>query len=104
MSPFVSLFSCPLGYLSERVEVGNTYKVYYYVGEELVHTAEVAYSETIPEYIYEPTKEGDVFQGWIGETYETMPARDVTYVANITNGIAHSTLNAQLSTTSQAVR
>ena len=76
----------------------NTYNVYYYVGEELVHTAEVAYGEVIPEYIYEPTAEGDVFMGWIGEAYDTMPAHDVTYNANIDNGITHSTLNPQRST------
>ena len=61
----------------------NTYKVYYYVGEELVYTAEVAYGEAIPEYVYEPTAEGDVFVGWVGETYETMPAHDVTYKAEM---------------------
>ena len=65
----------------------NIYMVYYYVGEELVHTAEVAYGEAIPEYVYEPTAEGYVFLGWIGETYETMPAHDVTYTANIDDGI-----------------
>ncbi len=77
----------------------NIYKVYYYVGEELVHTAEVAYGEAIPEYVYEPTEEGYTFLGWVGETYETMPAHDVTYVANIDNGIdAVSTDNGQQST------
>ena len=75
----------------------NTYKVYYYVGEELVHTAEVVYGETIPEYIYEPTGEGDIFEGWVGETYATMPAHDVTYVANITNDVLQLTNdNSQL--------
>lgn len=76
----------------------NVYHVYYYVGEELVHTAEVAYGEAIPEYVYEPTEEGYTFLGWIGDTYETMPAHDVTYNANIDTGIAHSTLNTQYST------
>ena len=57
----------------------------------LVHTAEVAYGEAIPEYVYEPTAEGDVFMGWIGETYETMPAHDVTYTANITNDVLQLT-------------
>ena len=71
----------------------NTYKVYYYVSEELVHTAEVAYGEAIPEYTHEATGEGDVFEGWVGETYETMPAHDVTYVANITNGIEQSAIS-----------
>ena len=71
----------------------NVYKVYYYVGEELVHTAEVAYGDAIPEYTYEPTIEGDVFVGWIGETYETMPAHDVTYTANIESGIGQLTID-----------
>jgi hypothetical protein len=65
----------------------NIYTIFYYVDNELVHTAEVAYGEAIPEYIYEPTKEGDVFEGWIGENYETMPAHNVTYTANIESGI-----------------
>ena len=71
----------------------NIYKVYYYVGEELVHTVEVAYGEAIPEYVYEPTEEGYTFLGWIGETYETMPAHDVTYTANIDNGIEQLTID-----------
>ena len=73
----------------------NLYKVYYYVGEELVYTDEVAYGEAIPEYTYEPTTEGDVFEGWSGETYETMPAHDIVYTANITNGIGHSSIDAK---------
>ncbi len=75
----------------------NTYKVYYFVGATLVHTAEVAYGEAIPEYVYEPTAEGDVFMGWIGESYDTMPAHDVTYTANITNDVLQLTNdNSQL--------
>lgn len=71
----------------EGIYTVNIYTIYYYVDDELVHTAEVAYGEAIPEYIYEPTKEGDVFEGWIGENYETMPAHNVTYTANIESGI-----------------
>lgn len=71
----------------EGIYTVNIYTIYYYVDNELVHTAEVAYGEAIPEYIYEPTKEGDVFEGWIGENYETMPAHNVTYTANIESGI-----------------
>ena len=75
----------------------NVYNVYYYVGEELVHTAEVAYGEAIPEYVYEPTEEGHTFMGWIGDTYETMPAHDVTYMANIDDAIEELTIdNSQL--------
>ena len=72
----------------------NTYKVYYYVGEALVYIEDVDYGETIPEYIYESTIEGDVFVGWVGETYETMPAHDVVYTANIANSINHSLINS----------
>ena len=71
----------------------NTYNVYYFVGATLVHIAEVAYGEVIPEYIYVPTAEGDVFMGWIGEAYDTMPAHDVTYTANIYNGIGQLTID-----------
>lgn len=69
--------------------IANVYKVYYFVGAILVHTIDVAYGETMPEYVYEPTIEGDEFLGWIGETYTSMPAHDVTYTANIVNGINH---------------
>ena len=75
----------------------NVYNVYYYVGDELVYTAEVAYGETIPEYVYEPTTEGDEFLGWIGDIYETMPAHDVTYTANIESDVLQLTIdNSQL--------
>jgi hypothetical protein len=33
-----------------------------------------------------------VFVGWVGETYETMPAHDVTYIANIVTGIDQLTI------------
>ena len=75
----------------------NIYNVYYYVGDELVHTAEVAYGDIIPEYVYEPTEEGYTFLGWVGESYEVMPAHDVTYTANIDNGIEQFVIdNSQL--------
>ena len=73
--------------------VANIYKVYYFVGTAIVHIAEVAYGEAIPEYIYEPTAEGDVFMGWIGDTYDTMPAHDVVYTANIVNGIEQTMID-----------
>ena len=66
----------------------NIYKVYYYVGDELVHTEEVAYGDNIPSYEYTPTN-GDKFMGWDGEQYDTMPAHDVTYIANIESGILY---------------
>ena len=69
----------------------NVYKVYYYVDGKLVYIAEVTYGEALPEYVYEPTVEDDVFMGWMGDTYETMPAHDVIYTANIVNGIEQIT-------------
>ena len=72
----------------------NTYKIYYYVGEDVVYIAEVKYGDVIPEYVYEPTVEGDVFDGWIGDAYDYMPAHDLTYVANIITGI-HSVYSGE---------
>ena len=81
----------------EACYVANVYSVFYFVGTKLVHTADVAYGEVIPEYVYEPTEEGDVFVGWIGESYDTMPAHDVTYTANITNDVLQLIIdNSQL--------
>ncbi len=81
-------------YLWEIEKSKAVYKVYYYIGNELVHTAEVAYGEKIPEYVYEPTEEGDIFLGWIGDTYDTMPAHDVIYTANITNDVIQLTIDS----------
>lgn len=67
--------------------VVNKYNVYYYVGEQLVHTEEVAYGAAMPSYEYEPSN-GDIFNGWDGEHYDTMPAHDVIYIANITSSIS----------------
>ncbi|MBR4313114.1 MAG: leucine-rich repeat protein, partial [Bacteroidaceae bacterium] len=75
----------------------KTYNVYYYVGGTLVHTEEVVYGGTIPGYTYDSVADGEVFLGWDGDTYETMPAYDIIYTAIISNGI-NSTLigNGQL--------
>ena len=53
-----------------------------------MHTDEVAYGESIPAYEYIPTN-GDKFMGWDGEKYDTMPAHDVTYTANIVSSILY---------------
>ena len=78
--------------ICEGSYTANLYKVYYMVGATLVHTAEVAYGEPIPEYVYE-AEEGYIFLGWVGESYDTMPAHDVTYTANIDNGIEQLTID-----------
>ena len=63
------------------------YYVYYYVGGVLVHTEKVFFGETIPTYTYSPTKENETFLGWLGDTYQTMPAHDITYEANIEQSV-----------------
>ena len=65
----------------------NRYKVYYYVESSLVKTQNVMYGDAIPSYVYAPTSPDVTFLGWIGETYETMPAHDVTYTANLSSDI-----------------
>ena len=65
----------------------NRYKVFYYVENSLVKTQNVMYGDAIPSYVYVPTSPDVTFLGWIGETYETMPAHDVTYTANLSSDI-----------------
>lgn len=71
----------------------NVYRIYYYVGDEIVYTCEVAYGDEIPEYTYEPTEEGYTFLGWSGDVYETMPAHDISYSANIESSINSSSFH-----------
>lgn len=71
----------------------NRYKVYYYVENTLVKTQNVMYGDAIPSYVYVPTSPDVTFLGWIGEVYDTMPAHDVTYTANIANDIRELTSN-----------
>ena len=61
----------------------NNYKVYYYVEDELVHTEEVTYGEEIPKYVYVPTDGEGEFLGWIGESYESMPAHEIYFTAQL---------------------
>lgn len=58
----------------------NKYTVNYYVDNELVHTEQVAYGDTLHLYNYSP-EAGRVVSAWEGDTYETMPAYDVMYTA-----------------------
>lgn len=58
-----------------RYEV-NTYTLYYYLNEELVHTETKDFGENIETY--EPVvEEGWTFEGWNIEVPTTMPAHDV---------------------------
>lgn len=65
----------------------NTYKVTYVVGDEVVHVDSVAYGSPIPAYEYIPKNEDTVFRGWIGERYESMPAFDIVYTADVADGV-----------------
>ena len=67
----------------EGIYTVNTYKVSYYVDGELVRIVVLAYGDEIPECIYEPEMDGAVFIGWKGDNYDTMPAHDITYHAEI---------------------
>ena len=69
------------------VEGSFMYYVYYYANDVLVHTAELYFGETIPAYVYKPATESDSFLGWLGDTYDTMPAHDITYIANIEQSV-----------------
>jgi hypothetical protein len=71
------------------LEVTGTfmYYVYYYEGDDLVHTEELYFGESIPEFAYSPIDEEDTFLGWLGETYDSMPAHDITYTANIQQSV-----------------
>ena len=63
----------------------NTYKVTYYLNDEVVNVAEVKYGEAIPAY--EPTvEEGMKFDGWQEEIPAVMPAYDLE-IHGTTSGI-----------------
>ena len=69
----------------EAVYEVNTYKVTYYLNDEVVNVAEVKYGEAIPAY--EPTvEEGMKFDGWQGEIPAVMPAYDLE-IHGTTSGI-----------------
>ena len=74
---------------AHNVEVVGSfmYYVYYYAEDALVHTEELFFGEEIPEYMYQPVDEVDTFLGWLGDTYATMPAHDVTYIASIEQSV-----------------
>ena len=63
------------------VYVANIYQVYYFVGAQLVHIADVPYGEKIPEYIYESEEGEGEFLYWTGDDCEIMPAGDVYFTA-----------------------
>lgn len=73
----------------------NTYKVSYFVENDLVHVDEVEFGKAFDLWTYVPEGDDITFNGWIGELYDTMPAHDITYRADITSGIAYIYNNAE---------
>lgn len=66
----------------------NTYSVRYYVARELFAEDKVDYGTQLVLRDYTPADPTRyTFLGWEGEKYETMPARDLEYYANIADGI-----------------
>ena len=53
----------------------------------LVYMVEVAYGEMMPDA---PSLDGYPFIEWMGEMYDSMPAHDVVYIANVGGGIEQS--------------
>ena len=67
----------------------NVYVIRYYVNGELVAEDKVEYGAPVVLRGYEPEDPNRyTFIGWIGETFETMPAHDLEYQADITDGIS----------------
>jgi hypothetical protein len=87
--PFSGWSEVPETMPAADLEVTGTfmYYVYYYEGDDLVHTEELYFGESIPEFAYSPIDEEDTFLGWLGETYDSMPAHDITYTANIQQSV-----------------
>ena len=66
----------------------NSYYVRYYVDNILVAEDKVEFGAEVVLRSYTPeNSDRYTFIGWIGLTYETMPAHDIEYHANIVDGI-----------------
>ncbi len=66
----------------------NTYKVSYYFGEELLYEEEIPYGSAMPDYTWVPSESYIIFNGWQGDKFDTMPAHDVVYHADYTDGMS----------------
>ena len=67
----------------------NKYKIRYYDGDKLIAEDEVEYGAEVVLRDYTPEDAARyTFIGWDGEKYETMPAHDIEYHANIADGVS----------------
>lgn len=68
----------------------NKYKVSYYVGEQLWQEDEVEYGADLTLRTFTPEDAARYsFAGWDGETFEKMPAKNLTYTAILIDGIGN---------------
>lgn len=66
----------------------NTYVIRYYYGDVLLHEDEVEYGAPVVLREFDgEISDGYFFREWVGETYETMPAHDIEYHADVANAI-----------------
>ncbi len=65
----------------------NSYKITYYVGEEVFAVDELEYGAEIVLREYNPSDERYTFIEWLGERYITMPAHDIEYYASLEDSI-----------------
>lgn len=68
----------------------NKYKVSYYVGDQLWQEDEVEYGADLTLRTFTPEDAARYsFAGWDGETFEKMPAKNLTYTAILIDGIGN---------------
>ena len=60
----------------------QSYTISYVVNGTTVHTETVTYGDEVTPYDYTPDK-GYRFIKWTGDSYDTMPAKDITYEAQV---------------------
>ncbi len=73
----------------------NKYKITYIYNGETVNEVTLDYGSAIPDYTYVPTNPYHTFLGWRTEGYTTMPAKDLTFIADFTDGISNIDATAE---------
>lgn len=73
----------------------NKYKITYIYNGETVNEVTLDYGSVIPDYKYVPTNPYHTFLGWRTEGYTTMPAKDLTFIADFTDGISNIDATAE---------
>ena len=73
----------------------NVYTITYIYNGETVNEVTLDYGSVIPDYKYVPTNPYHTFLGWRTEGYTTMPAKDITFIADFTDGISNIDATAE---------